>query len=676
MIRKKLYSIRTKIFLIFLCFIGFAGILIAINNYFHSAKSKLDKKLTKLTAFESSINKAMYYQNLVFLKDFYNTEYYTREHTFNEVSYLNYFSKARKELKKFKTGTIKKSKVLTMYYNHALEELGKIDYYFKKITYLQKSRGFRDVGMEGRMRKIAHWIESNVKNDKQKTCLLQMRRHEKDYFLRGDDMYAEKLRLEAHVFTSKLGSNDKQLKEAINKYVITFDSIRVADNLTGVRSGKGYSNVLYVYNSQLNYSVKELYRDYKRYHEEMLTKINHLQYFATVMLILIGLIISLIMAYSITVRLRALSDFMNKYVESKFKIRSRFDPVNGRDEISHLIRNFQVLENEITVQFEKYKAKVVVRTEEILKQKYEIEKQNSIIADKNLELTHQRNVLDFQNHHIIDSLKAAKELQRAFFPKPAKLKAILGDYFLKFEPLDIVSGDFYWVEKTENGIYLAVADCTGHGAHGALMSINGLNLLNHALLEKKLIEPYEILNYISGKIKEQFNSGENYIRNSIDVAIVRLQHNQLFFAGAQRNAYIVRPTGLVELKGDRRPLGWTLNEQLYRFSGQTVSLLDGDKLVLFTDGITDQFGGPDNKKFKSAHFTGLLKRALRFDSKDLFELLNNSYLSWKGQNDQTDDVLMLILPYIHKENPESENKQDQTSAFTFSNNSRTITINT
>src|SRR5687768_5980032 len=139
MIKKvKWRSIRTKIFFILFCFIGFSGILITLTNYFHSEKNKLDKKLAKLNEFEIEINKSVYYQNLVFLKDFSTSQYYIKKHTFNQVNYQNSYNDAVKLIKKFNSKAIKQNEVLSMFYTHTNEELIKIDYYFRKIVYLQK----------------------------------------------------------------------------------------------------------------------------------------------------------------------------------------------------------------------------------------------------------------------------------------------------------------------------------------------------------------------------------------------------------------------------------------------------------------------------------------------------------------------------------------------------------
>jgi len=651
--RIKWRSVRTKIFIVFFCFILFAGILIGINNYFHHAKSKLDKKLSRLTEFESTVSKAVYFQNRVFLQDFSTMGFYLRANTFNQVSYHNHLQHAYKLLKKIKNKELEKDPVMESAYRDTKDDLAKVDKYYNKIVYLQKQRGFRDAGMEGRMREYAHRMEDEL-GPEYKTMLLQLRRHEKDFFLRGDTLYAEQLRLQSSLLASRLPQKDSSLRYCLTMYATTFDSIRKIEMLTGIHNRGGYTNMLSIYTSQLHTSVTDLYAAFKRYHQDMISRIDKLSIFATVVLFIVATIMSLLISSSITNRVRKLSVFMNRYVESKFRLRSRFEPDYNKDEITELVKNFEILEHEITVQFEKYKNKVETRTEEILKQKTEIEKQKVIIEEKNVELTKQRNVLDFQNQHILESLKAAHGLQKHFFPSEEKMRHILGKYHFRFEPLDIVSGDFYWVETNEHGIYIALADCTGHGAHGALMSINGINMLNHALKEKQLVQPYDILNYMSEKVYQQFGSKDDFPRNTLDIALIRIHKGKLYFAGAQQDILIIKSKEVIKLMGDRRPLGWTTGDELYRFAGQFISVEAGDRIVLFTDGITDQFGGLSNKKFKKSHFFGLIEQSVAFKTNDLFEVVNDSFDNWCNGYAQTDDVSLLMLE-LDEERAEGSN---------------------
>lgn len=640
----KFNSIRTKIFIVFIFLIGFSGILIAINKYLNNEKQFLSKKLLQMTELESSVYKALHYQGKIFLKDFTTEEFYEKDYTFYQLKYRECERKCRKLLRKINCKTIKKSDVLQMHYNDVKSELEKTDDYFARIIRIQHYRGFKNAGMEGRMRNYAHRLEDQLMDSPSRSNLLQLRRHEKDFFLRGDSTYAEKFRLEGNQLMGRINSD---LQPVLQSYIQVFDSIVMADHLTGIRTKYGYNSMLNMYSSQLLSSINGLSASFKEYQKRMVQKIDYLSVFALIVFILSALLIGIIIANSITNRVRTLSNFMNHYVSSKFKARSRFEPDHRNDEISTLIKNFEILENEITVQFEKYKYKVNLRTEEILKQKTEIEKQHAIIALKNEELVNQNRLVDFQNHHILQSLKAAKELQRLFFPSNELMKETFDQYYLKFDPLDIVSGDFYWCHENEHGIYIAVADCTGHGAHGALMSIHGINLLNLAVKELKLVQPNQILNYLSEQIYDQFTQAEN-IQHTMDMALVRINSNKLFFAGANRNILLLNGGELQELKGDRKALAHSKNGNLFQFKLSECAITVGMRLIMYTDGLTDQFGGYRNKKFKKSYLEELLRQSASFSTAELFEVVHESYESWKQQTEQTDDLTLFILE-LHEE---------------------------
>lgn len=633
-------SIRTKVFGLFVCFVLFGAILLATNNYFYSEKLKLYKKLNKLTEFESEVNEALFYQSNIMLKDFSTEQYYSTKKSKYTLAYQKHIKKAFKHLKKIPSNKTKKNKTLQEKYSDCKNDLFMTNKYFEKIIYLQKLRGFKDEGMEGRMRSYAHALESELKNSPLAIHVLQIRRHEKDFFMRGDSVYAEKLRLESSILNNKL--SNVTLRETLSKYNQTFDSIAQIDYINGIKTQTGYFNMIQIYAQQVHESTNELYKAYSNFYKKTLENISNVNVFVTFILLSIAILLSVFLANSITARIRMLSDFMSIYVKSRFKTQSRFEPDFHKDEITTMIKNFEVLENEISVQFEKYKTNVEQRTEEIIAQKEELFKQKKLIEQKNEILTEQKNILDLQNQHIYDNLRAAHELQKSFFPSKEKMNQLLGQHFLGFYPIDIVSGDFYWVEQTENGTYIALADCTGHGAQGALMSINGINLLNDALNEKKLIQPDEILNYISSKLSTQFYRFDESHKHTMDISLIRIDGHRLYFSGAQQGIIYMQNGNSELIQGDRRPLGWNYNDEVHLFTLSTLTIEEEDKIILFTDGIVDQFGGPENKKLKRTRLMEVINKNNTSDINELYNIITDELIRWKEGQSQTDDISYLI----------------------------------
>ena len=86
-------------------------------------------------------------------------------------------------------------------------------------------------------------------------------------------------------------------------------------------------------------------------------------------------------------------------------------------------------------------------------------------------------------------------------PDSVYLAESLKEYFLFYQPKDIVSGDFLWIKKVDHQIVLAVADGTGHGVPGAFMSMLGISLLNEIVPRSRLDDPGKILDQMREGVK-------------------------------------------------------------------------------------------------------------------------------------------------------------------------------
>jgi serine phosphatase RsbU (regulator of sigma subunit) len=208
-------------------------------------------------------------------------------------------------------------------------------------------------------------------------------------------------------------------------------------------------------------------------------------------------------------------------------------------------------------------------------------------------------------------------------------------------PKDIVSGDFYWVEKKGNKLFFAVADCTGHGVPGAMMSVIGQNALNRVVNEFGITKPSEMLDKLSMLVEEGFSKSGSDMRDGMDIALCALDTsaNKLEYAGANNTLYVFSDDQLKEIKATKQPIGRF--ESKIPFVNHEVMVKTGDTVYLFSDGIADQFGGPDGKKYKYKRVKELL---LQNNTKTHSEQKNNiitEFIKWKGQNEQIDDVCLM-----------------------------------
>jgi len=272
------------------------------------------------------------------------------------------------------------------------------------------------------------------------------------------------------------------------------------------------------------------------------------------------------------------------------------------------------------------------------------------LAESNKELEIKNKIIEEKNKDIKDSIIYAQRIQQAIFPPKEKVDSILNDYFILFRPKDIVSGDFFWIEQLsttprdntppEDIIVIAAVDCTGHGVPGALMSIIGSTILNQSTGDYNVNTPAEALNYLNTQLASNLNS----IQDGMDMSLcaINMSTLQMQYAGANNSVYIVRSKELIELKPDKMAIGGDHeNYDKKTFTNNTIALEKNDIIYLFTDGYADQFGGELWKKFKYKNFQKLLLEFHDNAMEDQQHILNYHFKQWKGDIEQTDDVLVI-----------------------------------
>jgi serine phosphatase RsbU (regulator of sigma subunit) len=247
---------------------------------------------------------------------------------------------------------------------------------------------------------------------------------------------------------------------------------------------------------------------------------------------------------------------------------------------------------------------------------------------------------------MVDSIHYAKRIQTALLPRMGDFRTIFPQSFIFCKPKDIVSGDFFWCYETPTRKYIIMADCTGHGVPGALMSIIGNELLNRIIMEQKVTDPARILymleDGITGSLK---NSGSVHdVKDGMDIAVCVLEEGKrLHFAGASLSLFLQRKghNDLTELKGSLFPIGNELDYTDKTFDTQTITIEKGDVIYLSSDGYYSQFGGPNNKKFMRSSFKSMLAGLGGLDMQKRKNIAHIEFERWKGATTQIDDVTVI-----------------------------------
>lgn len=298
------------------------------------------------------------------------------------------------------------------------------------------------------------------------------------------------------------------------------------------------------------------------------------------------------------------------------------------------------------------------------------------------EITSQKNIVEEKQKEILDSIEYALRIQTAILPPQKIVKQHLENSFILYKPKDIVAGDFYWMEtvRLDDGlisvlaneknvkvsdkqmselaneselinnqlinslanqlILFAACDCTGHGVPGAMVSVVCHNALNRAVHEFGLTEPAAILDKTAEIVVENFSKSEEEIKDGMDISLCAYNPstNQLKWAGANNPLWLFRNGEFVETKADKQPIG--MNEDHHPFTNHSFNLQQGDTIYIFSDGFADQFS-PADKKLMKKNFKNILLSIQNKTMQEQHEYLNNFIENWKGNMEQTDDILVI-----------------------------------
>lgn len=272
------------------------------------------------------------------------------------------------------------------------------------------------------------------------------------------------------------------------------------------------------------------------------------------------------------------------------------------------------------------------------------QKESEINRLKNVELKKAHSEIEEKNENITDSINYAKRIQQAKLPKREEIYSALPNSFVLFKPKAIVSGDFYFFSKNNKSIFIASADCTGHGVPGAFMSMLCSEKLEDAVSQST--DTSEILRQLNKGIKTSLRQSDSHesTRDGMDIALCSINTDSgvIKYAGANRPLWIIRngQMEVEEIKATKKAIGG-FTEDSQHFHTHIVQLQRGDTFYLSTDGYADTFGGQKNKKLTTKKFKQILLDIQHKTMQEQELHLENFLENWKAGTEQVDDILVI-----------------------------------
>ncbi|MCU0392825.1 MAG: PAS domain S-box protein [Thermoflexibacter sp.] len=255
------------------------------------------------------------------------------------------------------------------------------------------------------------------------------------------------------------------------------------------------------------------------------------------------------------------------------------------------------------------------------------------------------------NKKITESINYSKRIQSAIIPDTKIIQAYLPNSFIYYKPRDVVSGDFPWFAQQENIVYIAAVDCTGHGVPGALISLIGYFILNDIVSKHEDFSAGEILDLLDQGVTKTLRQEDidSSTRDGMDIGLckINLLTHEFEYAGAHRPLYFVQNKEIIEIKGDRFPIGGGQHKKRTNFTTTKLGYNKGDQLYLFSDGLPDQFGGVGDNlmKYSPRKLRDVILGNQEIDMPEMQACIDESFENWRGNRKQTDDILLIGIKF-------------------------------
>jgi serine phosphatase RsbU (regulator of sigma subunit) len=616
-------TIRNKLIASFTGFMLISCGVIVITLWLESRKNKIEKVLFLLNQVNQKVQKANQLEKDFFAGETINPNFYKTgksryltEHTVLVKEIHNTLLQLRyaKENINFHGVFPKIDRLITDFVRY--------EQVFNELVALIKHRGFKDYGLEGKMREHIHAIETSI-YPVDMVQLLTIRRHEKDFIIRKEEKYISQLNQAVDAFEEAIRRSvrrpqaERELVSLLRQYRQTFIAIFDAEYRIGIDNNSGLRGKLSVLSLEIEQTIEQINRITYKEAELVRQTIRRTLWAVMVVSVLLSIALATYLSNLLSRPIRTLSASIHLIIQNNFDRNSHVARVDSNDEVGQLSKDMAAM-----------LAKVQDSIEQVTAQKMQLER---------------------TQEKLTDSLRYAQKIQEAVMADESELQDYLQDYFVIYLPKNIVSGDFFWLAKKENLLFVAVVDCTGHGVPGAFMASIGITLLNKIINELHIYDPATVLDVLDLELKQALHQKENKNDDGMDVCLcaIRSEENSdlqhITFSGARRSLAYISDGQLTHLKGVKRSVGGKVRkrDELGRsFENQYFTLKSGDLMYLTSDGFGDQ-PNEAGEKYGSARLYQFISELSAYTLAEQKKLLLQEFETVKGQGEQRDDVTIL-----------------------------------
>ena len=285
-----------------------------------------------------------------------------------------------------------------------------------------------------------------------------------------------------------------------------------------------------------------------------------------------------------------------------------------------------------------------------------IEQQNTVlestVAQRTQELVEQHKALDASHQVVVGSVNYASRLQRGQLPRPIRLEDRFVSFSALWEPRDTIGGDVYWLSSSEHAgsFAVAVADCTGHGVPGAMLSLLVSNSLERIYAHDSAQDPAAALLSLDHYVRSGLNQDrpDSESDDGCDAVLLQIdrERKKVAFAGAKLGLFHIRGSGeLTRHGGARCSLGYQAQiAPKDRPETKEMDYAPGDVFAIATDGVTDQVGGPTGRvSYGYRRLEAMLRTWCHASAEEITKAIREDFAQWQGLQERRDDITLIVF---------------------------------
>lgn len=323
-----------------------------------------------------------------------------------------------------------------------------------------------------------------------------------------------------------------------------------------------------------------------------------------------------------------------------------------RDTVDGLLKAFQhgldqrnEVQQELVQLTQQLELRVLERTHDLKEAMAALaeEKAEAERAFAQLDRTHGE--LEKANRLVLESIQYARRIQSAMLPDKLALGDAVKEIYVWWEPLHVVGGDYFWLERFGNRSLLVLADCTGHGVPGAFITLVVASALDRILHEQKQLDPAQILRALDEMVRARLRQDRSDAESDdgLDAAVCLWDSDAqtLTFAGAGMPLIYVQDGAVHEIRGNKSSLAYNSTRQTRNFTNHLVEVKPGMAFYMLTDGVSDHMGGKPRRLFGRKRLASVLRANQGMPMPEQITAIRQALDAYRGEELRRDDTTLL-----------------------------------